>query len=184
MIWNTPKEIPEWNRADAHYHRSNKAAAASGSFTKHSRKAWTIGYRELTFRIRPTGFKHTGLFPEQAVNWDLFHELIQGAGRPVKILNLFAYTGGATLACAARGRAGLPCGRQPRAWSSWARENAAPLRPFGQARALDRGRLQKVCRPGNQARQPLRWGHHGPALLRPGAGRRGLEAGGCRSTTW
>ncbi len=123
VIWNTPKEIPEWNRADAHYHRSNKGGGQWELYKKLP-ESWTIGYRELTFRIRPTGFKHTGLFPEQAVNWDLFHKLIQGAGRPVKILNLFAYTGGATLAC-------LRAGAQvchvdaSKGMVGWARENAA-----------------------------------------------------------
>ena len=123
VIWNTPKEIPEWNRADAHYHRSNKGGGQWELYKKLP-ESWTIGYRELTFRIRPTGFKHTGLFPEQAVNWDLFHKLIQGAGRPVKILNLFAYTGGATLACLRSG-AQVCHVDASKGMVGWARENAA-----------------------------------------------------------
>ena len=123
VIWNTPKEIPEWNRADAHSHRSNKGGGQWELYKKLP-ESWTIGYRELTFRIRPTGFKHTGLFPEQAVNWDLFHKLIQGAGRPVKILNLFAYTGGATLACLRSG-AQVCHVDASKGMVAWGRENAA-----------------------------------------------------------
>ena len=108
VIWNTPRD-PAWGRADAHYHRSDKGG---GSWeTRGKRKEyWTIGYGEtLRFKISPTGFKHTGLFPEQAVNWDLFGALIREAAaarrEPARVLNLFAYTGGATLACAAAGAA-------------------------------------------------------------------------------
>ena len=101
VIWNTPRD-KAWQQADARYLRS---ASGGGSWEVKTmrRQEWAISYRDLKFKISPTGFKHTGLFPEQAVNWDLFRELIAGAGRPVRVLNLFAYTGGATLACAAAG---------------------------------------------------------------------------------
>lgn len=101
VVWNDAKAHPAWKSADAVYHRS---ASGGGSWQVHSLpQEWTIHYRDLTFRIRPTGFKHTGLFPEQAVNWDWFSEIIRNAARPVRVLNLFAYTGGASLAARAAG---------------------------------------------------------------------------------
>ena len=122
VIWNTPKDA-RWRRADARYRRS---ASGGGSWQEAGlrKQSWQIGYRELRFHIRPTGFKHTGLFPEQAVNWDLMGELIRGAGRPVSVLNLFAYTGGATLACAAAG-AKVCHVDAARGMVQWARDNAA-----------------------------------------------------------
>lgn len=100
-IW--PKQAPQlWKQAHAHYHR---AAGGGGQweFFRVLPERWTLSYRDLTFYVRPTGFKHTGLFPEQAVNWDWMRSHIARAGRPVKVLNLFGYTGGATVACAAQG---------------------------------------------------------------------------------
>lgn len=100
-IW--PKQRPEmWNRADAHYHRSAKGGG-EWEFFKKLPERWTVKYGELEFYVRPTGFKHTGLFPEQAVNWDWMARLIRAANRPIRVLNLFGYTGGATCACAAAG---------------------------------------------------------------------------------
>ena len=100
-IW--PKQRPEiWRRADAHYSRSAKGGG-EWTFFKELPERWTVRYRDLQFYVRPTGFKHTGLFPEQAVNWDWMTGLIRAAGRPVRVLNLFGYTGGATLACASAG---------------------------------------------------------------------------------
>ena len=100
-IW--PKQRPElWTRADAHYHRSTKGGG-EWEFFKRLPERWTVKYGELSFYVRPTGFKHTGLFPEQAVNWDWMAALIREAGRPVRVLNLFGYTGGATISCAAAG---------------------------------------------------------------------------------
>ena len=123
VIWNTPKG-PLWQRADARYHRSEKGGGSWELRGLH-KEFWTISYgKELVFKISPTGFKHTGLFPEQAVNWDLFGELIRGAGRPVRVLNLFAYTGGATLACAAAG-ASVCHVDASRGMVAWARENQA-----------------------------------------------------------
>ncbi len=100
-IW--PKQQPElWEKADAWYHRSARGGG-EWEFRKKMPEKWTINYRDLKFYVRPTGFKHTGLFPEQAVNWDWMAGLIKNAGRPVKVLNLFGYTGGATIACARAG---------------------------------------------------------------------------------
>lgn len=122
IIWNTPREHPGWSRADAHYFRSNKGGG-EWEFRRKLPESWTVSWRELTFRIRPTGFKHTGLFPEQAVNWARCGEWIRAAGRPVRVLNLFAYTGGATLACAAAG-ASVCHVDASKGMVAWARENA------------------------------------------------------------
>lgn len=100
-IW--PKQAPElWKQANAHYHRA-EGGGGQWEFFRVLPERWTLSYRDLTFYVRPTGFKHTGLFPEQAVNWDWMRSQIARAGRPVKVLNLFGYTGGATIACAAQG---------------------------------------------------------------------------------
>lgn len=122
VIWNTPRDSA-WEKANARYNRSSEGG---GSWNVRSlpQSEWEIPYRELRFRIRPTGFKHTGLFPEQAVNWDLMSGLIRAAGRQLNILNLFAYTGGATLACAAAG-ARVCHVDASKGMVQWARENAA-----------------------------------------------------------
>ena len=100
-IW--PKqEKGLWNKADAYYHRSTHGGGEWEFFKKLPDK-WVVTYKGLSFYVRPTGFKHTGLFPEQAVNWDWMRDLIGKANRPVKVLNLFGYTGGATMACAMSG---------------------------------------------------------------------------------
>ncbi|MBO4883821.1 MAG: class I SAM-dependent methyltransferase [Clostridia bacterium] len=100
-IW-PPQNEALWAQCDAHYHRSTKGGG-EWEFMKKLPERWEIGYKGLRFYVRPTGFKHTGLFPEQAVNWDWMGGLIRAAKRPVRVLNLFGYTGGATLACAAAG---------------------------------------------------------------------------------
>lgn len=104
VIWKTDKKHPGWRLADARYHRSNKGGG-SWEVYKNFPDEWTVSYKDLKFKIKPMGFKHTGLFPEQAVNWDYMRELIKKAyadGRKdVKVLNLFAYTGGATVAALA-----------------------------------------------------------------------------------
>lgn len=125
IIWHTPKEAPEWNRADGHYSRSS-TGGGSWTFKKKLPESWQMKYEQLdlTFRISPTGFKHTGLFPEQAVNWDFAAEKIRNAGRPISVLNLFAYTGGATLACARAG-ASVCHVDASKGMVQWARENAA-----------------------------------------------------------
>ncbi len=100
IFWKNEKRTPLWKKADAVYTREG----GGGSWTKLDVPAsWTVSYGDLKFKIKPMGFKHTGLFPEQAVNWDWFSDLIKKANRPVRVLNLFAYTGGATMAAAAAG---------------------------------------------------------------------------------
>ena len=103
VIWKTKKTNPLWKNADASYKRSN---SGGGAWSQNKLpESWIIGYKDLRFRIKPMGFKHTGLFPEQAANWDWMRELIENAGRPISVLNLFAYTGGATVAAAKAGAA-------------------------------------------------------------------------------
>jgi 23S rRNA (cytosine1962-C5)-methyltransferase len=102
VIWRNPQLSPLWEKADARYIRS-ASGGGEWEFYKKLPESWQIGYKNLQFKVKPTGFKHTGLFPEQAVNWDFCGDLIRNANRPVKVLNLFAYTGGATLACAEAG---------------------------------------------------------------------------------
>lgn len=101
VIWHSDKKSPLWKKADASYRRSHSGGGAWSE--NRLPESWTIGYGDLNFRIKPMGFKHTGLFPEQATNWDWFSDLIRRAGRPIKVLNLFAYTGGATVAAARAG---------------------------------------------------------------------------------
>ena len=103
IIWKNVARHPDWKRADGIYRRSNNGG---GGWVKNKLpESWTINYGNLGFLLRPMGFKHTGLFPEQAANWDWFSGLIKNAKRPIKVLNLFAYTGGATMAAAAAGAA-------------------------------------------------------------------------------
>lgn len=123
IIWKTMRRSELWDKAHGHYHRSDKGGG-QWSFQKKIPESWTISYGELKFNIRPTGFKHTGLFPEQAVNWDYMDSLIRGAGRPINVLNLFAYTGGATLACANAG-ASVCHVDASKGMVQWARDNAA-----------------------------------------------------------
>lgn len=122
VIWKTEKTVPEWNRLNGHYHRSSKGGGEWEFFKLP--EEWTISYRKLNFRLKPFSFKHTGLFPEQAVNWDWCSERIREAGRPVKVLNLFAYTGGATLAAASAG-ASVTHVDASKGMVTWAKENAA-----------------------------------------------------------
>lgn len=122
VIWKTDKTVPEWNRLNGHYHRSSKGGGEWEFFKLP--EEWTISYKELNFRLKPFSFKHTGLFPEQAVNWDWFGEKIRNANRPVKVLNLFAYTGGATLAAASAG-ASVTHVDASKGMVTWAKENAA-----------------------------------------------------------
>ncbi len=138
VIWNTPKKIPEWKQLNGHYHRSSKGG---GEWEFHDLpEEWSIRYRELTFRLKPFAFKHTGLFPEQAVNWDWFGERIREAicsgsfrdrsdsedsGKPAfRVLNLFAYTGGATLSASKAG-AHVTHVDASKGMVGWAKENAS-----------------------------------------------------------
>ncbi|MGN0629586.1 MAG: class I SAM-dependent methyltransferase [Oscillospiraceae bacterium] len=122
VIWNTPKTHPLWQRADARYVRSSQGGG-HWEYRRELPESWKISYKDLTFKISPTGFKHTGLFPEQAVNWDMMREKISGAGRNIRVLNLFAYTGGASLAAAAAG-ASVCHVDAAKGMVHWARENA------------------------------------------------------------
>ena len=127
VIWNTEKKISEWRNLNAHYHRSNKGGGDWEFFDLP--KQWDIHYKELTFHLQPFSFKHTGLFPEQAVNWDWFSEKIsmakkQNPEKEIKVLNLFAYTGGATVAAAKAG-ASVTHVDASKGMVTWAKENAA-----------------------------------------------------------
>ena len=126
VIWNTPKG-KEWKKPNAHYHRSSKGGGEWEFFDLPEQ--WDISYRDLTFHLKPFRFKHTGLFPEQAVNWDWFSSIIKEAkkadpDRKIKVLNLFAYTGGATLAAAKAGAAVTHVDAS-KGMVTWAKENAA-----------------------------------------------------------
>lgn len=102
IIWHAKKDLSKAKGLHAWYHRSNTGGGA-WQFLKKTPEEWTISYKKLKFSLKPMGFKHTGLFPEQAYNWDLMADLIKKAGRPINVLNLFGYTGGATVACASAG---------------------------------------------------------------------------------
>ena len=100
-IWKGAKESPLWKKADAEYSRSR---SGGGNWSKNALpESWNINYGKMTFKLKAMSFKHTGLFPEQAANWDYVADLIKSAGSGVKVLNLFAYTGAASVACAAAG---------------------------------------------------------------------------------
>lgn len=124
VIWKTERVLPGWRKPNARYHRSSKGGGEWEFFDLPEQ--WSIHYRNLTFQLKPFSFKHTGLFPEQAVNWDWMSEKIKKAsrgGRQIKILNLFAYTGGATTSCAAAGAAVTHVDAS-KGMVGWARENA------------------------------------------------------------
>ena len=121
VIWTTPRLHPGWKKADARYSRSS---TGGGSWSQHRLpERWQIRYGDLTFNVKPMNFKHTGVFPEQAANWDFIREKIAGAGRPIGVLNLFAYTGGATVAAAAAG-ASVCHVDAAKGMVAWAKENA------------------------------------------------------------
>ena len=123
IIWKN-KSFPEkWNIANARYNRSS-TGGGSWKYNKKMPENWQIKYKNLTFNIKPMGFKHTGLFPEQAVNWDWMIEKIKNAKREIKVLNLFAYTGGATLACSYAG-ASVCHVDSSKGMTAWAKENIA-----------------------------------------------------------
>ena len=123
VIWKTEKKNPLWKKADAIYHRS-QTGGGQWEIRNKIPDFWTINYRDLTFNIKTMGFKHTGLFPEQAVNWDLTADIIKNAGREVKVLNLFAYTGGATVSALKAG-ASVCHVDASKGMTLWAKENAA-----------------------------------------------------------
>lgn len=122
VVWKFEKKSPMWEKAHAVYHRSSQGGG-HWEYKKKFPDSWNIGYDDLKFKVAPTGFKHTGLFPEQATNWDEYRRMISGEGRTVNVLNLFGYTGGATLACAAAG-ARVCHVDSSKGMVAWGRENA------------------------------------------------------------
>ena len=120
-MWNV-ENYNEWKRVDGFYHRSNKGGGY-WEFNKKLPDYWTVNYKNLTFKVSPTNFKHTGLFPEQACNWDYAIEKISNAKRPIKVLNLFAYTGAATMACASAGAECVVHVDASKGMIEWAKEN-------------------------------------------------------------
>ena len=122
IIWKTPRIHPLWKKADARYIRSSSGGGRWEVYRKLPDR-WTIDYKELTFNVKPMGFKHTGIFPEQATNWDLAAECIKSAGRQVKVLNMFAYTGAATVSALKAG-ASVTHVDASKGMVQWAKENA------------------------------------------------------------
>ena len=121
VIWQTEAAHEGWRHPNGHYHRSSKGGGNWEFFDLP--ETWQISYGDLRFNLKPFSFKHTGLFPEQAANWDWFGKLIREAGRPIRVLNLFAYTGGATCAALAAG-ASVTHVDASKGMVTWARENA------------------------------------------------------------
>ena len=121
VLWDTPRKNPAWKKLNGHYHRSNKGGGEWEFFDLPEQ--WSIHYKDLTLHLKPFTFKHTGLFPEQATNWDWFSEKIRNAGREIKVLNLFGYTGGATLAAAKAG-AKVTHVDASKGMITWGKENA------------------------------------------------------------
>lgn len=123
IVWKFEKQSPLWEKAHRVYHRSS-SGGGSWEYRKKFAQKWNVKYDNLTFAVSPTGFKHTGLFPEQAVNWDEYAKMIKAENRQINVLNLFGYTGGATLACAAAG-AKVCHVDSSKGMVAWGRENAA-----------------------------------------------------------
>ena len=121
-IWPIANEDEMWLQPHAHYHRSKKGGGY-WEFKKKVKEQWTINYRHLTFKVSPTGFKHTGIFPEQGANWDYMMDKIANANRDIRVLNLFAYTGGATMACASAGASEVVHVDASKGMVQWAKEN-------------------------------------------------------------
>lgn len=121
IIWKDKSYPEKWKKANARYSRSN-TGGGSWSYQKKLPASWQVKYKNLTFNIKPMGFKHTGLFPEQAVNWDWMIDKIKNSNREIKVLNLFAYTGGATVACSYAG-ASVCHVDSSKGMVSWAKEN-------------------------------------------------------------
>ena len=123
VIWKTPKKHPMWKNANARYLRSS-TGGGHWEILRKTPDSWRINYKELSLNVKTMGFKHTGIFPEQAVNWDYTAEIIKKADRPVKVLNLFSYTGGATVACLKAGAQVVHVDAS-KGMVAWAKENAA-----------------------------------------------------------
>lgn len=121
-IWPIDKSVDVWKKPDGHYYRSNKGGG-EWKFKRAIPEYWTVSYKDLTFKVSPTNFKHTGLFPEQAVNWDYMIDKIKNSNREIKVLNLFAYTGGATMACSYAGASEVVHVDASKGMTAWAKEN-------------------------------------------------------------
>lgn len=122
-VWTKSLNEKKWNEVHGHYHRSNHGGG-SWQFKKRLPDTWTVKYRDLTFKVSPTGFKHTGLFPEQAVNWDWMRNKIETSDlKEIRILNLFAYTGAATMACSKAGATEVVHVDASKGMVAWAKEN-------------------------------------------------------------
>ncbi len=126
IIWKNKSFPNEWKMANAKYTRSN-TGGGGWDYQKRLPESWQVKYKNLTFNIKPMGFKHTGLFPEQAVNWDWMINKIKKSGREIKVLNLFAYTGGATVACLSAG-ASVCHVDSSKGMTTWAKENVEASR--------------------------------------------------------
>ena len=123
-IWKVDTNQKKWNSIDGFYHRSS-SGGGEWEFKKQLPEHWEMKYKDLTFKVAPTNFKHTGLFPEQAVNWDYMIEKIKKSGRSIKVLNLFAYTGAATVACSSAGAEEVVHVDSSKGMISWAKENVS-----------------------------------------------------------
>lgn len=121
-VWSKDINEKQWKQVHAHYHRSSKGGG-EWDMKRKLPETWTIQYRDLSFKVSPTGFKHTGIFPEQATNWDWMRELIQNEQREIRILNLFAYTGGATMACSKAGADEVVHVDASKGMVHWAKDN-------------------------------------------------------------
>ena len=123
VIWNTERKNPLWRNAHARYHRSN-TGGGKWQIYKKIPDSWQVNYRELSFNVKPMGFKHTGIFPEQAVNWDFAADIIKKSDKQLNVLNLFGYTGCATISCLKAGAAVCHVDAS-KGMVAWAKENAA-----------------------------------------------------------
>ena len=176
VIWKTGESSPLWKSANAVYHRS-ASGGGQWEYRRRMPEKWQITYGDICMVVSPTGFKHTGVFPEQAVNWDAYARLIAAAERPIRVLNLFGYTGGATLACAAAGASVCHVGAS-KGMVAWGRENAAAS---GLADKPVRWIVDDCAK--FVAREIRRGVRYDGIIMDPpsygrGPGRRGVEAGG------
>ncbi len=161
VIWSSPKTDPRWKKLNGHYHRSSKGGGEWEFFDLPDQ--WSISYGNLTFQLKPFSFKHTGLFPEQAVNWDWFSSIIRehkekNPDKEIKVLNLFAYTGGATLAAASAG-ASVTHVDASKGMVQWAKENASS------SGLLDAPIRWLVDDCVKFAEREIRRGHHYDAII-------------------
>ena len=155
-IWQTPRNRNEWNRQGGHYKRSS---TGGGKWDRGNLPSdWTIGYKDLTFQVKPMNFKHMGLFPEQATNWDWAMEQIRNAGREISVLNLFAYTGAATVACLKAG-ASVCHVDAAKGMVAWAKQNAQV------SGVIDRPVRWIVDDCAKFVEREIRRGHHYDAII-------------------